>query len=80
MARETIVWGPKFRPRKTDQGHTAVQFGQVKDSWGALRVRYTRCQCGSVHRGRGGDGSDYYAHRKHQKREAEKRARTEAQL
>jgi hypothetical protein len=36
----TVQWGKRYRPRKSDNGHTPLQFGRGE------RKGYVRCQCG----------------------------------
>ena len=66
-----ITWYATFRPRKADQGHTAVKLGKGQpDGIGAVR-KYILCECGTRCSGRGyGEYHDkaVHSHRQHQKR------------
>ncbi len=70
-----IQWGKRSRPRKADQGHSAVQYGWAEHNSGYgpgwAGRSYIRCECGKRLSGMGGQGG-YYSWRRHQARERAK--------
>jgi hypothetical protein len=65
-----IMWGEKIKPRKRDNGHSAVQYGSTGSDRGKT---FVLCECGTRLSGRGDNGG-YDSYRRHAQREAAKRA------
>lgn len=63
----SIVWSRKGRPRKADQGHTVVRWGEKQGHrFGDVRY-YAECQCGHVNSSLDSMGV-IYGHDRHAKK------------
>lgn len=51
-----IIWGYKGKPSKLMFGHSAIQTGYVLGRFSETVATAVRCECGSVHRGKGTTG------------------------
>ena len=60
-----IRWSKKYRPRKSEAGHTPVQYGWGPYRNGFMSRSYVRCECGTRLSGKGESGgiSSYRRHK-----------------
>ena len=73
--RNAITWGKRTRPRKKDQGHSAIRYGWRRPERGRHCERsYVLCQCSKRPFSGYGSFGGADSHRKHQKRELRKLA------
>jgi hypothetical protein len=72
MSVNEITWGRKQRPKKADQGHSAVRYGWLTDP--SRSRSFYRCECGKRYSGRGEDGGAraYRSWKAHRDAEIEK--------